>query len=152
MRGPCKADDCERTSQTRAGYCIMHYKRWKRNGEPVRVLRKYTFEKCETEGCDKYAVRKGLCKPCSLRMLRRGTTERAQAPHGSGCLTKAGYRVVTIQGEREYEHRVKAQPKPGEVVHHKDGNRSNNDLDNLEILPSQSEHMKLHQAERRLQK
>lgn len=35
----------------------------------------------------------------------------------------------------------------GEVVHHIDGNPLNNDISNLQLLPSQAEHMKLHRAE-----
>ena len=38
--------------------------------------------------------------------------------------------------------------KPGEIVHHKDGNKQNFSPDNLEVLPSQSEHAKLHMAKR----
>ncbi len=33
--------------------------------------------------------------------------------------------------------------KPGEVVHHKDGNRRNNAPENLEVFSSQAEHMRL---------
>lgn len=50
-------------------------------------------------------------------------------------------------------HRIEAEKKigrklrPGEIVHHKDNNRLNNAHDNLEVLPSQSEHAKLHSAE-----
>ncbi len=33
---------------------------------------------------------------------------------------------------------------PGEIVHHKDGNKRNNMPGNLEILPSQSAHAKAH--------
>jgi hypothetical protein len=36
---------------------------------------------------------------------------------------------------------------PGEVVHHIDGNFLNNNPENLEVLPSQGEHMKRHRAE-----
>lgn len=36
----------------------------------------------------------------------------------------------------------------GEVVHHIDGNPSNNDPDNLVILPSQADHARLHNAAR----
>jgi hypothetical protein len=47
-------------------------------------------------------------------------------------------------------HRIVAEAKlgrallPGEVVHHKDENKRNNHPDNLEVLPSQSVHAKLH--------
>lgn len=36
--------------------------------------------------------------------------------------------------------------KKGEIVHHKDHIKRNNNPDNLEILASQSEHAKLHKA------
>lgn len=36
--------------------------------------------------------------------------------------------------------------KPGEVIHHKDGNRRNFDIDNLQIFKNQSEHMKYHHS------
>jgi len=49
-----------------------------------------------------------------------------------------------------HEHRHLAEEKlgrplkAGEVVHHLDGNKLNNDPANLVILPSQSEHCKAH--------
>jgi hypothetical protein len=49
-----------------------------------------------------------------------------------------------------HEHRVVAEAllgrplAPGEVVHHKDGDKLNNSPDNLEVLPSQAAHMKQH--------
>lgn len=51
-----------------------------------------------------------------------------------------------------HAHRVIAEKilgrklKTGEVVHHKDENRLNYSEDNLEVLPSQKEHAKLHQT------
>jgi hypothetical protein len=38
---------------------------------------------------------------------------------------------------------------PGEVVHHKDGNKQNNRFDNLEVLPSQRAHMVLEHLQRK---
>lgn len=49
-----------------------------------------------------------------------------------------------------HEHRQVAEEKlgrallPGEIVHHKDEDKRNNDPDNLEVLPSQAEHARLH--------
>ena len=49
-----------------------------------------------------------------------------------------------------HEHRVVAEKKlgrplkKGEIVHHIDGDFRNNDPDNLLILPSQSEHCRIH--------
>lgn len=49
-----------------------------------------------------------------------------------------------------HEHRVVAEEllgrelKPGEVVHHIDGNKRNNNPENLIVFSSQSEHVKFH--------
>lgn len=59
---------------------------------------------------------------------------------------KDGYFRINIKGKRELLHRHLLKDKLSEsnVVHHKDGNPSNNDISNLEILESQSEHARLH--------
>lgn len=54
-----------------------------------------------------------------------------------------------------YEHRLLAEKVVGrqltknEIVHHKDGNKQNNSLDNLEVL-SKYEHQRVHAQERAL--
>ncbi len=58
-----------------------------------------------------------------------------------GHVTGAGYRVISRKGRRNlYEHRVVMEKMlersltSDEVVHHKDGKRSNNSPDNLELM------------------
>lgn len=52
-----------------------------------------------------------------------------------------------------HTHRVVAEQKigrplrPGEIVHHKDGNKRNNAAENLEVLDSQSTHVQQHRRE-----
>lgn len=62
-----------------------------------------------------------------------------------------GYVLVRLaSGVYEFEHRVVAEKTigrallEGEVVHHINEDRSDNRPENLEVLPSQSEHMRLH--------
>ena len=147
----CKEKDCDRAPETKVGYCIMHYKRWKRNGTTNTVIRTYAHDfVCEAcgEAADKY--RNGLCNACRVRKYKKGYTDRDNRRPGSGGINCAGYMVITTPAGREYEHRVRMQNHlgrkllPGEVIHHKDGDKLNNEIENLELLPSQSAHMKLH--------
>jgi HNH endonuclease len=61
-------------------------------------------------------------------------------PEGHAFVSSRGYRVVKLNGRWHYEHRLKMQVHlgrrlgPDDIVHHKDGNPLNNDLDNLEVL------------------
>lgn len=53
-----------------------------------------------------------------------------------------------------HTHRIVAEEllgralRPGEVVHHIDGNKRNNTPENLMVFPSQREHARWHQAQR----
>lgn len=55
-----------------------------------------------------------------------------------------------IKRDGRHEHRTVAEQKigrallPGEVVHHRNENKKDNAPDNLDVLPSQAEHARLH--------
>ena len=67
-----------------------------------------------------------------------------------GTLNKSGYRVFNVGSnhEREYEHRLVWKNHFGEIpkgfqIHHKDGNKLNNSIENLELVPFK-EHQRIH--------
>lgn len=72
-------------------------------------------------------------------------------------LSNSGYIVKNMEGKTYLQHRYVMEEYLGrpllanEHVHHKDGDKGNNNIDNLELL-SASEHLKLHRAQERAEK
>lgn len=59
----CLIDQCARESQTASGYCSLHYKRFKRHGDPCLVKRNCNPPQfCTVEGCSEKHVGKGFCR------------------------------------------------------------------------------------------
>lgn len=91
--------------------------------------------------------------------LNRGTRENSPSWKGGISYTN-GYRCIYAPDHPRrhpngyvYEHVLVAESKigrpllDGEVVHHIDRDKLNNDPDNLQVLPSQSAHAKLHREQ-----
>lgn len=92
-------------------------------------------------------AREFRCLPGSIwaRLRARGVPMRParQRTRRRAWVSQAGY---AMWGD-SYVHRVVAaawcgrELSPGEVVHHRDGDKLNNHPENLEVLPSQSVHV-----------
>lgn len=76
------------------------------------------------------------------RFCSRACSAREQSLRARGSLTKAGYRVLSVDGEVIKEHRLIVENILGrklqssENVHHKNGKRDDNRLKNLELWAS----------------
>jgi hypothetical protein len=68
-------------------------------------------------------------------------------PHNGYVYVKTGYRQYRLQHIIVMEDHIGRSLSKCEVVHHKDGNKQNNSIGNLELM-TRSEHMKLHQKKR----
>lgn len=109
----------------------------------LEVFRKKDSAKCRIEKCNiGPPFIRGLCNTHYQRAQRSG--DENYVPHmaskGSGFVNKQGYRVVSDgNGGKIKEHRLVMQKHlgrellPDENVHHKNGNRSDNRLENLEL-------------------
>lgn len=113
-------------------------------------------------GCAPQTVGK-LCAKHEIRCHRRGPRSGPGHPNWKGGrnIDRQGYVMVWVPdhpharkqhrvhaGGYVLEHRLVMEAhlgrylEPHEVVHHKDGNRQNNALENLEVFDSNAEHLR----------
>lgn len=96
------------------------------------------------------------CRNAAMAARNRETNPHLMTPEIRAKLRAArlnsGHSVTYEKTYGRHTHRVVAERmlgrplRPGEVVHHIDGNKRNNDPENLMVFPSQKEHAAWHAA------
>ena len=150
-RKPCAVEGCARDAVSR-GWCHGHYQRWVRLGDvqPDRPLGRQVNFACGVEDCPRDAYARQLCRIHYRRWQRTGDPQpdlpvRDRSLDG---FVNHGYRYVRVPPDVRYltegastcaEHRLVMAIALGrpltadESVHHRDGDRLNNSLENLEL-------------------
>ena len=148
----CEIVGCDKRVKCH-GFCQTHYMRWRRHGDPLQGRRSPTANtrrQCRVDGCEKPVKGHDLC-PMHLARWKTHGDPGGPAPHYGN----AGERYVTAQGYvllwvpehpeahrrkgRVLEHRLVMEQHLGrpltsrETVHHKNGTRDDNRLENLEL-------------------
>lgn len=143
----CKVEVCPSVSLAK-NLCSKHYNRELKYGSVdgkagSHMLSEELSAGCVVDSCDNPRYARNWCANHYGAWRAHGDPEiRVNAPPGSGCRKRDGYRYLYKDGKSISEHRHTMQEilgrklMPKETVHHKDGNRLNNAPENLELWSS----------------
>lgn len=144
QRAVCSIDGCGALVKAR-GCCAKHYHRVMRHGDPLSgsTFRDFKLgDPCRVDGCENPATGRGYCSKHVSRFRKRNGDLSDPKPPKFRYRNSSGYILTVVAGVRCLEHRVVMEARigrrllPGENVHHINGIRDDNRIENLELWSS----------------
>lgn len=136
QRQYCTVEGCENRVNGH-GYCQKHYQQMWNAGIEIPGA---NWTRCSVEGCESFARSRGYCVKHYNRWKKHGDPLAILiAEAGQGHVNRQGYRKLKINGKTISEHRYVMEQHlgrellPHETVHHINGDRLDNRLENLEL-------------------
>lgn len=158
-KATCSVDGCDRPVQSR-GLCSTDYWRWWKAQDRATTARPDPDRPCSIEGCDK-TVRgggRGWCSTHYERWRKHGDPAHPVKVYTGRRVTDGGYvhiwapdHPLAMSDHYVAEHRMVVhdagiEVPPGHHVHHLNGDKADNRLENLEVI-DEAEHHRRHMAE-----
>lgn len=144
---PCSIEGCDSPSLSR-GWCSQHYVRWAKYGDPLEPDHSIRRQVCTVDGCDELWAARGYCRKHYRRWEVHGdptmviTPKRSEAwkRDANGYVSRYWPEHPNANGSKRVTQHVAVMAehlgrpiRKGETVHHKNGVRYDNRIENLEL-------------------